>query len=450
MTLMHTILYFIVAISLLVVIHEYGHFWVARRFGVHVIRFSVGFGKPLFEFKDRHGTAYSVAPIPLGGYVKMLDSREAPVPEAMQDQDFMRKSPWVRIAIAAAGPLANFIFAVLVYWALFMGGTTSLIPVISDVKGDTPAAAAGFRAGDEILSIGDEQVTSWQDVSWQLLSHIGETLTLPVTVRGESGAQRSLELTLNRYLADADQPEPITGLGLMPRLPEPGLTINQVMPDSAAEEAGLMSGDELQSLNGEKLNSWQDWVDGVRAAAGQEILVDVLRYGEPVSVVAVPRSVTLDSGETVGQIGVTAQVPEIPEAWLRESYPGPVRSLLLGFEKTGQMIVFTLDASWKMLTGELAVKNLSGPISIAKVAGDSASGGLMAFVGFLALLSVSLGVFNLLPVPILDGGHILFYSAELIRGRPLPESVQIAAVKMGMFLLLMLMSVAFYNDISRL
>ncbi len=450
MTLMHTILYFIIAISLLVVIHEYGHFWVARRLGVHVIRFSVGFGKPLFEFKDRHGTAYSVAPIPLGGYVKMLDSREAPVPDAMQDQDFMRKSPLARIAIAAAGPLANFIFAVLVYWALFLGGTTSLIPVISDVQDNTPAAAAGFRAGDEILSIGDEPVDSWQDVSWELLGHIGESLTLPVMVKGEGGAERSLQLTLTRYLADDDQPEPITGLGLVPRLPEPGLTINQVLPDSAAAEAGLQSGDELRSLNGETLNSWRDWVEGVRAAAGQEILVDVHRAGQPLSLVATPRPVTLESGETVGQIGVTAQVPEIPEAWLRESFPGPLRSLILGFEKTGQMIVFTLEASWKMLTGELPVKNLSGPISIAKVAGDSASGGVMAFVGFLALLSVSLGVFNLLPVPILDGGHILFYSAELIRGRPLPESVQIAAVKMGMFLLLMLMSVAFYNDISRL
>ena len=450
MSLLHTILYFIVAISVLVVIHEYGHFWVARRLGVHVIRFSVGFGKPLFEFKDRHGTAYSVAPIPLGGYVKMLDSREAPVPEALQHQDFMSKSPWARIAIAAAGPLANFIFAVLVYWALFMGGTTSLIPVISEVRQGSVAAAADFRAGDEILSIGSEPVASWQDVSWHLLSHLGESLTLPVGVRGEDGSQRTLELTLQRYLADDDTPEPITGLGLIPRMPEPGLTINQVLPDSAAAEAGLNDGDELVSLNGEPLNRWSDWVAGVQASAGQEILVDVLRDGEPLSLVAVPRAVELSPGQTVGQIGVTAQRAEIPDDWLRHSYPGPLQSLLLGFEKTGQMIVFTLDASWKMLTGELAVKNLSGPISIAKVAGDSASGGVIAFVGFLALLSVSLGVFNLLPVPVLDGGHILFYSAELIRGRPLPESVQIAAFKVGLFLLLMLMSVAFYNDISRL
>ncbi|MAQ99495.1 MAG: RIP metalloprotease RseP [Oceanospirillaceae bacterium] len=450
MTLLHTILYFIVAISILVVIHEYGHFWVARRMGVKVLRFSVGFGKPLFELKDRHGTAYSVAPIPLGGYVKMLDSREAPVPDHLADQDFNQKSPWARIAIAAAGPLANFIFAILVYWALFIGGTTSLIPVISGVDQGTPAAAAGFLPGDEILSVDSEPTTSWQDVSWQLLGHIGESLTLPVEVRGENGQERTLQLTLKRYLADADQPEPITGLGLVPRLPEPGLTIQDVLPESAAAAAGLRAGDELVSLNGDALTSWRDWVDGVRAAAGQEILVGVLRNGEPVSVLATPRAVELESGETVGQIGVTAQSPEIPDAWLRESYPGPLRSLQLGIEKTGQMIVFTLEASWKMLSGELPVKNLSGPISIAKVAGDSASGGLLAFAGFLALLSVSLGVFNLLPVPILDGGHIVFYSAELIRGRPLPESVQIAAVKMGMFLLLMLMSVAFYNDISRL
>lgn len=445
-----TLLYFILAICLLVVIHEYGHFWVARRAGVQVLRFSVGFGKPLFSYKDKYGTEFSLAPIPLGGYVKMLDSREAPVPDHLKHQEFNSKSPWVRIAIAAAGPIANFLFAILAYWALAWSGTTSLIPVIGQVTADSPASNAGFFPGDEILAINGDETPSWQDVNWHMLSFIGETRSVPVLVKGEEGVQRELSVTIKDWLGDTDAPDPLSGLGITPRLPDIPLKVAEVLDDSPAQAAGMQAGDQVLSVNGNDVSDWGTWVARIRESAGKAISLTVLRNDQEVSLQATPKAVTLDSGEVVGQIGVMAQSPEYPAEWLRESQPGMILSFKIGIEKTGQLIWFTLDSLGKMITGDVSVKNLSGPITIAKVAGASASGGLEAFVSFLALLSVSLGVLNLLPVPMLDGGHIVFYMAELIRGKPLPESVQIAAVKIGMALLLMLMIVAFYNDISRL
>jgi len=447
-----TLLYFIIAISILVVIHEYGHFWVARRAGVKVLRFSVGFGKPLFSFSDRHGTEFSVAPIPLGGYVKMLDRREAPVPEQLQAYEFNSKSPLARIAIAAAGPIANFLFAILVYTLLFWGGTTSFVPVVGQVDEQSIAAEAGFLPGDEFIEINGKAVGSWQDVNWAMLSYIGETRDLPVVVRrgGAESQTETLNLKLTQYLGDTDAPAPIQSLGIAPRLPDVPLEIAQVMPDSAAEAAGLMAGDLIVSANGEAITDWRQWVMTVRNAADQTLRVGFEREGLPMTLDVTPKAITTDDGQTIGQIGVMPVPPEIPESWQRHSEPGLWLATQQGVAKTWQLVVFTLDSLWKMITGDVSVKNLSGPITIAKVAGDSASGGLIVFANFLALLSVSLGVLNLLPVPMLDGGHILFYLAEIVRGKPLPESVQIAAVKVGMVLLLMLMSIAFYNDISRL
>lgn len=444
-----TLVYFIVAISILVVIHEYGHFWVARRAGVQVLRFSVGFGKPLFSFKDRYGTEFSLAPIPLGGYVKMLDSREAPVADHLKHQEFNSKSPWARIAIASAGPIANFLFAILVYAVLFWGGSKEFIPVVADTVAESPAAVAGVQPGDELVAIGDEPTPSWQSVSWALLSYIGETRTVDLVVLRD-GVEQTLPLRLNRWLSEEEGPDPLGGLGVVPRLPEVPLVLAQVMEDSAAAKAGLQPGDLLVAANGEKIDDWRTWVDLIRRSAGQSVVVEYERDGRLFETEAFPHSVTLDSGEKVGQIGVIPVSPKAPDDWVREIKPGPVQAMWMGIDKTWSLIVLTLDSLWKMLTGDVSVKNLSGPITIAKVAGDSASSGLIVFVNFLALLSVSLGVLNLLPVPMLDGGHILFYTAELLRGKPLPESVQIAAVKVGMMLLLMLMVVAFYNDISRL
>ncbi|UXD88171.1 RIP metalloprotease RseP [Thalassolituus hydrocarboniclasticus] len=445
-----TLLYFIIAISLLVVIHEFGHFWVARRCGVQVLRFSVGFGKPFWSFTDKHGTEFAVAPIPLGGYVKMLDEREAPVPEHLLDQAFNRKSPWARIAIASAGPIANFIFALLAYWLLFVSGTSGFVPVVGTVADDSVAAVAGVRSGDEIVAVNDHETTTWQEVSWQLVGFLGEDADIRMTLKSADGTQRSTRLQLNNWLTDQEVPDPLAGLGIEPRRLDIPAVVGEVQPGGAAAAAGIQPGDHVVAINGSAVADWYDWVEHVRAAPGKALQLTLKRNDALLDMTLTPGSKTLDDGSVIGFVGAGVVAPEIPSDWVRTSHAGVVQGLLLSVNKTIDLVVFTLDSLWKMLLGDVSVKNLSGPITIAKVAGDSASGGLEAFIGFLALLSISLGVLNLLPVPMLDGGHILFYLVEVIRGRPLPERVQIIAVQFGLFLLLSLMLVAFYNDISRL
>ncbi|WP_419811695.1 RIP metalloprotease RseP [Bacterioplanoides sp.] len=445
-----TLLYFIIAISVLVVIHEYGHFWVARRCGVKVLRFSVGFGNPLFSWKDKHDTEYAIAPIPLGGYVKMLDEREGPVPEHLLDQAFTQKSAWQRIAIAAAGPIANFLFAIVAYWILFVAGTTGVVPVVGEVKDNTPAALAGLRSGDEIIAIDGEETTSWQEVSWQLVNFIGEDASFPMIVQSDSGVQRRLEVQVSAWLSDSEAPDPVGGLGIEPRRLDIPAQLGQIADDGRAQAAGLKPGDTILAIDNETVSDWYHWVEQVQQAPEQTLLLTIDRDGQQQAINLTPARKELDDGEVIGFVGAGVQVPELPADWLRTSQAGIFQGLSLGIEKTGSLIGFTLESLWKMIQGDVSVKNLSGPITIAKVAGSSASGGLESFIGFLALLSVSLGVLNLLPVPMLDGGHILFYSAELLTGKPLPEKVQIAAIKVGMLLLFSLMAVAFYNDISRL
>lgn len=445
-----TLLYFIIAISVLVVIHEYGHFWVARKCGVKVLRFSVGFGKPLWSWTDKQGTEYAVAPIPLGGYVKMLDEREGPVPEHLLDQAFTQKPPWQRIAIAAAGPIANFLFAIAAYWFLFVAGTSGVVPVVGEVKVNTPAAVAGMLSDDEIIAVAGEPTTTWQEVSWQLVNYIGEDADIALTVQRDGQEQRELRLSVNGWLSDSEVPDPIRGLGIEPRRLHIPAIIGRISEDGRAKAAGLQPGDHILSVNGENVSDWYQWVEEVRDAPEEKLLLSAMRDEQAIEIQLTPARKEVENGKAIGFVGAGVQVPELPADWIRTSHAGFGQGFVLGLEKTADLIVFTLESLWKMLRGDVSVKNLSGPITIAKVAGASGSGGLESFVGFLALLSVSLGVLNLLPVPMLDGGHILFYSAEMLTGKALPEKVQIAAVKVGMFLLLSLMAVAFYNDISRL
>ncbi|KZZ45831.1 zinc metallopeptidase RseP [Thalassolituus sp. HI0120] len=445
-----TLLYFIIAISVLVVIHEYGHFWVARRCGVKVLRFSVGFGNPLWSWKDKQGTEYSIAPIPLGGYVKMLDEREGAVPEHLLDQAFTQKPAWQRIAIAAAGPIANFLFAILAYWFLFVSGTSGVVPVVGDVTPDSPAAMAGIRSGDEIVAVADETTESWQEVSWQLVNFIGEDANIPVTLMSPAGGQRSVNVRVSAWLSDSDAPDPLFGLGLRPRLPEIPAKIGQIVDNGRAQAAGVQTEDIIVAIDGVAVESWQQVVGKIHAAPEKVMRWQVERGDDVIELRLTPAGKTAADGQTIGFAGIGPYPVSYPQSWITTSHASIGQGLMLGFERTGELIGFTLESLWKMIRGDVSVKNLSGPITIAKVAGASASGGLESFIGFLALLSVSLGVLNLLPVPMLDGGHILFYSAEMLTGKPLPEKVQIAAIKFGMLLLLSLMLVAFYNDISRL
>ena len=459
---MSTLLSFILAISILVVIHEFGHFWVARRCGVKVLRFSVGFGKPLWSYTDKLGTEFSIAPIPLGGYVKMLDEREAEVKPEEVHQAFNQKTVWQRIAIASAGPIANFIFAILAYWSLYVTGVSGLVPVIGTVDQDSPAYEQGLRAGDRIVAVDDESVDSFQEVSWQLISYIGETTQIPLTIEGGNQIQRRVIFPIESWLTDQEAPDPMKALGIKPRLLPIEAIIGQVLEGGAAQKSGLMTGDKVTELLVDdfthEINDWRDWVELVREHPNQTMELFIQRTAsngelQQIKVQLTPRVKTVENGKIIGHVGAgidPAAIPEIPKNWITKTQLGPVDSFIQASIKTQQLIVFTLESLWKMILGELSVKNLSGPITIAKVADSSVSNGLQAFIGFLALLSVSLGVLNLLPIPVLDGGHILFYGIEAIRGKALSERTQMMAIQVGMALLMGLMVIAFYNDISRL
>lgn len=445
---------FIIAISILVVIHEYGHFWVARRCGVKVLRFSVGFGKPFWSFKDKHGTEFAIAPIPMGGYVKMLDEREGPVAEEEKHQAFTQKPASQRIAIAAAGPIANFLFAIAAYWALYMMGVTGLTPVVGKIDEQSPLVGQ-VAAGDRILAIGGEAVTSYRDFSWKLISYIGDTGRIELQIETPDFERKVVGFEAKRWLVGQDTPDPIQGIGLYPRthsMKIPAI-IGTVVEDGAAAKAGLMAKDQVVAMNDQQVSDWYGFVDIIRENPGQTVPVVVSRQEKNVELLITLGAKELKDGARQGFAGVgfdQASAPKIPADWFVVTRLGPIDAFFQGIKSTWDLVVMTLDSLWKMIQGDVSVKNLSGPITIAKVAGSSASGGIESFISFLALLSVSLGVLNLLPVPVLDGGHILYYSIEAIRRKPLSEKVQILGVKIGMAMLLSLMLIAFYNDISRL
>lgn len=459
---MSTVLSFLLAISILVVIHEFGHFWVARRCGVKVLRFSVGFGKPLWSYTDKLGTEFSIAPIPLGGYVKMLDEREGEVKAEELSQAFNQKNVWQRIAIASAGPIANFLFAIFAYWSLFILGTSGLVPVIGSVEENSPAFEQGVQVGDRITAVGDTKVDSFQEVSWQLISFIGESGAIKLSLQDTNQIERQVNIPIQAWLTNQEAPDPMKGLGISPRLLPIEAVVGQLIDGGAAQSSGLQTGDKVTSLivagQEETIKDWRDWVSLVRQHPEEEMTLFVERPNkdagtEQLSLQLIPALKIGDNGEKIGYVGAgldPSAIPEVPADWIAETKLGPVDALIQGTIKTNQLIIFTLESLWKMILGDLSVKNLSGPITIAKVADSSVSSGLVAFIGFLALLSVSLGVLNLLPIPMLDGGHILFYGIEAIRGKPLSERIQLMALQLGMALLMSLMVIAFYNDISRL
>ena len=447
---MLTILYFLLAISILVIVHEYGHFWVARRCGVQVKRFSVGFGKPLWSFTDKHGTEFSIAPIPLGGYVSMLDEREAAVPDSLKSSAFNNKTPWQRIAIASAGPLANFLFAILAYWFIFVSGVTGLVPVLGSLDVDSPAAIAGLQSGDQIVAVGGKETRTWEDVNWQLIRFVGETTSISLTVKDPQGQQNERVIPVNDWLSESDIPNPLADLGFRVRQPEIPAVLGLLSENGAAMQAGLRVGDKIIAINEQPIADWFALVAIIQAHPEQSLSLEVMRESNVVHLILTPSAQRDELGEIRGFMGAAVQPVTYPEEWLSQRAVDPFSAVVLGVQKTWQTTEFTLVSLWKMLVGQLSVKHLSGPVSIAQVAGASASGGLESFVGFLALLSVSLGVLNLLPVPILDGGHIMFCVAEIIKGKPVSERVQNIALRLGMALLAGLMIVAFYNDISRL
>lgn len=450
MSAMYMLLGTLVALGVLVTFHEFGHFWVARRCGVKVLRFSVGFGRPLLRWQDRQGTEFVIAAIPLGGYVKMLDEREGEVPAALLGQSFNRKIVRQRFAIVAAGPLANFLLALLFFWCVALLGSQQARPVIGAVDPGSLAAQAGLEAGAELLAVDGQLTPGWADVNLQLIRRLGESGSLRLRLL-EPGSSIEIErtLSLDSWLRGADEPDVLGSLGIRPWMPLVEPLLSHIDPQGPAKAAGLRAGDRLLAIDGQPLESWQAVVERVRAAPGQRIELQLEREGRMLRV-ALTLGERVQGEQRSGYLGAGVSEVEWPAEMLREVRHGPLESVLEALRRTASMSLLTLESIGKMLFGELSVKNLSGPITIAKVAGASAESGLADFLNFLAYLSISLGVLNLLPIPVLDGGHLLYYLAEWVRGRPLSERVQAAGMQIGMTLVVGLMLLALLNDLSRL
>ncbi len=451
MDLVYTIAITLATLAVLVAVHEYGHFWVARRCGVKVLRFSIGFGKPLYTWRDRLGTEYSVAAVPLGGYVRMLDEREGEVPADELDRAFNRKPVLQRIAVVSAGPLANLALAVVAYWALYLAGESGYAPVIGEVEAGSIADVAGLDAGQEIVAVDGAATPTWQALSFRLLDRIGDTGPIHFAVKyPDSDVVYESEGVLERWLSDEEQPDLFSGLGIAMYTPEVPPVVDAVVEGSPAERAGLQPGDAIQSADGEPMTRWMDWVDYVRARPDQPIELEYVRDGAVRGTVIVPERLEDAGGEVFGRVGVSVALPEMPPEMIRQFHRGPLEALGASFTRTGDLVVFTFNSIKKMVMGLISPKNLSGPITIAKVATASAKSGLESYISFLALLSVSLGVLNLLPIPVLDGGHLLFYTLELLAGRPVPEKIQALGYQMGLLVVIGIMMLALYNDFARL
>lgn len=473
-----TVLALIVTISILVTIHEYGHYLVARLCGVHVIRFSVGFGRPIYSKKgrvpqyeqqpvyDENGdpvpvrtrsneplapTEFSVAAIPLGGYVKMLDEREGFVPDDQLHLAFNRKSVWQRIAIVSAGPIANFLLAIVAYWFLFVVGVTGVVPQLGEIDPASSAGQAGLRQGHEIVAVDGKQTRTWQEVNMQLFERLGETGEIAFTAKepGSYDAVFEYRVQVTEWLSSEDEPAPAASLGLTLQMPDFPPVIGTVLEHGRASAAGLEPGDEIRMINGERIRDWHHLVDTIQGNPGNSLAVTVLRNGEELSFAITPELAERD-GRQIGLIGAAPASVQFPDSMLVEtSYPF-YSAWLPAMQRTWNVTLFTLESIRKMIVGAISPKNLSGPITIAQVANATAQGGIESFIGFIALLSISLGVINLLPVPVLDGGHLLYYLIELVAGRPVPERVQMWGLQVGMFLIMSIMILAFYNDLTRL
>jgi regulator of sigma E protease len=443
---------FLVAIGILVAVHEFGHYWVAKKLGFKVLRFSIGFGKPLVMRvgKDADRTEYCLAAIPLGGYVKLLDEREGEVGAEELHRSFTRRPVMHRIAVLLAGPAMNLLFAAFLYAVLAMVGTQIVKPVVGQVRLDSPAAAAGLRAGDSIVQVGNRAVGDTEELQIALIRQFTDDGVIPLRVRRD-GSERSLTLRVNADRRAMTEPgKLLPGLGFDLATWNADTLVHDAPAGSAGARAGLRAGDRLLAVDGQPIANRTEFIDLVSGSPGRDISIEVERGGQRLRIVAaVPR--VIEQGKPIGRLGIS--LGEGPQSWppgLVETHrSGPIDAVVGGVAKTWEMSSLTVQMLWRIVTGQVSAKNISGPISIAEFAGISAYLGLTAFLAFLAIISVSLGVLNLMPVPLLDGGQVVYQLVEAVKGTPLSERTQLFGQQVGIALLVVLMSLAFYNDISR-
>jgi regulator of sigma E protease len=441
---------FIVALGVLIVVHEFGHYLAARLCNVRVLRFSVGFGRPLATWRlGRDATEWSIAAIPFGGYVKMLDEREAPVDPQDLPRAFNRQGVGRRFLIVVAGPVFNFLFAIAVYAGLYMHGLPEARPVLAAPAAGTLAQSAGFAAGDTVRSIEGDPIATWQDLRWRVLQGALQRETLRFEVAAERGDISMHLLDLRGFPSEDVESDALERIGLRLYRPPLAPVVGRVIPGSVAERAGLLPDDRVTHVDGVPVTTWEQLVRAIRERPDAGLRLTIERGGVQLGIELVPDAVA-ENGTRIGRIGVSPRIPaaETERIVVRVSY-GPVDSLAKAAAKTWDISVFSLRMLGKMLIGEVSWKHLSGPVTIADYAGQSAQMGWLSFATFLALISISLGVLNLLPIPLLDGGHLMYYSLEFIKGSPVSERAMELGQRVGLALLLFVMAFAFYNDINR-
>jgi regulator of sigma E protease len=449
---LQSILGFVVTLGLVVTVHEFGHFWVARRMGVKILRFSIGFGRPLwFKRFGPDQTEFVIAALPLGGYVKMLDMREGNVDPSEMSREFNHQPLAARAAIVLAGPMFNLLFAVVVYWGMFVGGIAGPRPLIGEVLPNSIAERAGLKAGDEIVSVDSQATPTWSTMIQASLNQLLDSQPLTLTVQGKDQGERETILDLGTFqIDDLAQGDMLRKIGVLPMRPRIPPVIGEVMPGGAAERSGFRTGDKILAVDERPMETWEQWVEYVQSHPEQALRVEVLREPSRMKIELRPERVLAGDRE-IGRIGAGVHVPpELGREYLGIEQYSPVAAFPRAFRKTWEVSFFTLKMLKKIVIGQASVQNISGPLSIAQYAGQSASMGLTAFMAFLGVVSVSLGVFNLLPVPVLDGGHLVYYLVEFVSRRPVSEAAQHIGQQIGIAILGALTLLAFYNDIVRI